>query len=74
MNDTITRGHSDGLPSAESHMQSLGEIWTARFLRDPVESDRGESGNESIESRRVASVLGRGSEVFETGLETAEGN
>ena len=41
----------------------------AGFLRGVVESERGENGNESIGSRRVASVLGRGSEVFETGLE-----
>lgn len=41
----------------------------AGFLRSVVESDRGENGNESIGSRRVASVLGRGSEVLETGLE-----
>lgn len=39
-----------------------------------LESDRGETGNESIGPRRVASVLGRGSKVFETGLETTEGN
>jgi hypothetical protein len=56
-------------PPAESHIQSPSEIGTARFLRDGVESDRGESGNGSVGSRREASVLGGGSEVFEAGLE-----
>jgi hypothetical protein len=46
----------------------------AGFLRGVVESDRRESENESIGSRRALSVLGRGSEVFGAGLEAAEGN
>jgi hypothetical protein len=46
----------------------------AGFLRGVVKIDREESENESIGSRRAVSVLGRGSEVFEMGLETPEGN
>jgi hypothetical protein len=46
----------------------------AGFLQGLVESDGGESENKSIESRQAVSILGRGSEVFETGLEAAEGN
>jgi hypothetical protein len=34
----------------------------------------GESENKSIGSRRAVSLLGGGSEVFETGLEMSEGN
>ena len=46
----------------------------ARFLQGVVESNRGESENKSVGSRRTISALGRGSEVFKTRLETSEGN